>query len=420
MITLLHEVFVTYRAIAPYLMFGLAIAGILHVFFKKDFIIRHLGKNNFWSVLKASLLGVPLPLCSCGVIPTAMYLRRKKASRGATLSFLISTPQTGIDSIIATYGMLGPIFALFRPLAAFITGIVGGSVANFIYRKELDPEQDMDKGFHCDTCTVSVPHVHSFRDKVKSGFIYAYRDFLDDISLQLLIGIFIAGMISFFIPDDFFSEYGGQGLTGMFYMILLGLPLYVCATASIPIAVSLLMKGISPGAAFVFLVVGPATNAAAIALISNSLGKKATVIYLLVISVFAILSGLLLNLIFSASGSRPLHNMLHDHGSSTILSNILMVMFSGALFLSLFRKFRVILGKRSKESIMEHKTRKFKIEGMTCNHCVMTVTRVIKELPGVEKVTVDLESGYAFVTGDVSTDLIRKSVEGVGYKLVNE
>lgn len=146
---LLQAIWLTYLEIAPYLFIGLAFAGLLHMVFKRDFIAKHLGKNDIWSVIKAALLGVPMPLCSCGVIPTALHLRREKASEGATLSFLISTPQTGVDSILATYGMMGPIFAIFRPIAAFITGLAGGVLANLIHKDEPISEEEPPSGSSC-------------------------------------------------------------------------------------------------------------------------------------------------------------------------------------------------------------------------------------------------------------------------------
>ncbi len=318
---LLNEIFSTYISIAPYLFLGLLFAGLLHVVFKKDFVAKHLGKNNLFSVIKAAILGVPLPLCSCGVIPTALFLRKKKASKGATLSFLISTPQTGIDSIIATYGMMGPIFAIFRPLAAFVTGIVGGIVTNFVEKKDEPETLNIEEKFECDTCDVEEPHSHTVLERVTSGLNYAFVEFLDDITIQLIVGIIIAGFISFLIPDNFFADFGGGGFGGMLLMIAVGIPLYVCATASIPIAVSLILKGISPGAAFVFLVVGPATNAATITLISRALGKKLIAIYLTVISVFAILGGLLLNYIFDIVG-KPEMLMTHHHEDISLFSKI--------------------------------------------------------------------------------------------------
>ena len=412
---LIDEIFSTYLSIAPYLFLGLVFAGLLHVVFKKDFVAKHLGKSNFFSVIKAAILGVPLPLCSCGVIPTALFLRKKKASKGATLSFLISTPQTGVDSIIATYGMMGPIFAVFRPLAAFVTGIVGGLVTNFVEKKDEPETLIKEEKFDCDTCDVEEPHSHTVLERVTSGLKYAFVEFLDDITIQLIVGIIIAGFISFLIPDNFFADFGGEGFMGMLLMIAVGIPLYVCATASIPIAVSLILKGISPGAAFVFLVVGPATNAATITLISRALGKKLIAIYLTVISVFAILGGLLLNYIFDIVG-KPDMLMMHHHEDISLFSKILIGVFSILLIMSIFRKIRNKFKKPELGGEMPNKT--FLIEGMTCNHCVANVKDSLVKIDGVQNVRINLAKKNAVVDGDYNSDEIKAAITKAGYKVV--
>jgi len=421
-VDLLNDIWQTYLKIAPYLFIGLTVAGLLHIFFKKDFIIKHLGKNNLLSVVKASVLGVPLPLCSCGVIPTAMHLRKQKASKGATLSFLISTPQTGIDSIIATYGMMGPIFAIFRPLAAFIMGIFGGIITNSLTKNEKENQRENSPAFECDTCENTEPHTHSIMEKLNYGMKYAFIEFLDDISLQLVFGIILAGIISFIIPENFFAKYGGEGFMGMLIMIAFGIPLYVCATASIPIAVSLIMKGISPGAAFVFLVVGPATNAATIALIGNAMGKKIVIIYLSVISIFAILGGYALNLIFDLFGNEKSYSFLHHHQENSLILNILLILFSIILLMSLYRKIstKIKYGfHRTEENVGASENIKiFKIEAMTCNHCVKHVTDAIKNVSGVEGVIVSLNDKKAEISGDFNSEDIQRAVKEAGYKVV--
>lgn len=415
---LLGDILATYLDIAPYLLIGLTFAGLLHVIFKKDFIARQLGKSDFLSVLKASLLGVPLPLCSCGVIPTALYLRKQKASQGATLSFLISTPQTGVDSIIATYGMMGPIFAVFRPVAAFIMGIVGGVASNLLVRdQELEKTRE-DNTFHCSSCEINIPHEHSLWQKLVSGARYAFLEFLDDISPQLLFGVILAGIISFAIPDNFFLKYGGEGIAGMLLMMVFAIPLYVCATASIPIAVSLLLKGLSPGAAFVFLVAGPATNAATIALIARALGRKVVFIYLSVIAIFALLGGFALNYVFLLFGRTTADLSHHLHGSSSHFFLILTAVFSVLFALSLFRKISGKFRKKQQHSpiLSSGPIVKFRIEGMTCNHCVQHVSQAIGEVQGVTGVDVNLNDKTAVVSGDFEPQDIVAAVDKAGYK----
>ncbi|MCF7858422.1 MAG: SO_0444 family Cu/Zn efflux transporter [Candidatus Cloacimonetes bacterium] len=412
---LINDIWLTYLSIAPYLFLGLFFAGLLHVIFKKDFVAKHLGDNNIFSVIKAAILGVPLPLCSCGVIPTAMFLRKNKASKGATLSFLISTPQTGVDSIIATYGMMGPIFAVFRPIAAFLTGIIGGLAANIIVHKEKPQEYTETESSDCETCDITEPHNHTIFEKTFSGIKYAFVEFLDDISLQLIVGIIIAGFISFIIPDNFFADFGGDGFGGMLLMIAVGIPLYVCATASIPIAVSLMLKGISPGAAFVFLVVGPATNAATITLISNMLGKKLVAIYLSVISVFAILGGFLLNYIFDIVG-KPKLMIMHHHEEISLFTKFVIGLFSIMLILSIYRKIKNKFKKIESGDEMPKHT--FLIEGMTCNHCVANVKDAVRKVAGVDDIEVNLAKKNAVIEGDYNPEDIKKAIKDIGYKVV--
>jgi uncharacterized protein len=419
---LLNEIWLTYISIAPYLFIGLIFAGLLHVVFKKDFVAKHLGKNNLLSTIKAAVLGVPLPLCSCGVIPTAMFLRKKKASKGAVLSFLISTPQTGVDSIIATYGMMGPIFAIFRPLAAFVTGIIGGIAANLLDReKEAEKISTEAEKFECDTCELEEPHDHTIKERLFSGIKYAFVDFLDDITFQLIIGIIIAGLISYIIPDNFFQKFGGDGIGGMLIMIAVGIPLYVCATASIPIAVSLILKGISPGAAFVFLVVGPATNAATITLISKMLGKKLITVYLSVISVFAILGGFLLNYLIGLEtiieifGEPKLMMMDHEKDVS-VISMILILLFSVLLISSIYRKMR---NKYKKPTLGgEVSVNTFLIDGMTCNHCAASVKNTVSEIEGVTDVKINLEQKNAVIDGEYNKEEVKAAIEKAGYKVL--
>ncbi len=336
---LFAEITTTYFAMAPYLMLGLVFAGILHVLFKKEFIVKHLGSNSFGSVLKASLLGVPLPLCSCSVVPTALSLRKNNASIGASVSFLISTPQTGVDSIAATYGMLGPVFAFFRPIAALIMGIVGGVVTNIVVKKSSVQSVAMPSSFPCVICKEPSEHTHSWLDKMRAMSRYACIDFLDDITIQLMIGIVIAGVLSFFIPPDFFVTYVNNDFLGMILMMLLGIPMYVCATASIPIALALMDKGLSPGAAFVFLACGPATNAATIALINKAMGTKIIGIYLGVIAVCSLAAGFALNWIYSLTGAAVPHAgpLLNDSEGTSSFEQIVSFVFLGLLCTSLYR-----------------------------------------------------------------------------------
>ncbi len=280
----------TLTQMSPYLLFGFLVAGILSVFISPEFIERHLGGHGIWPLLKASLFGIPLPLCSCGVIPVTMGLRKHGAGKGAAIAFLLSTPQTGADSILVTYSLLGPVYAIFRPLAALITGLIGGSLVTII-----DPQKEADQPEPCnDSCCADKNKAPRLARVFRYGFLTLPRD----IGKSMLVGLFIAAVISAAIPADFFAPILGGGILAMIVMMFLGIPIYVCATASVPVAVALIAKGVSPGAALVFLMTGPATNAAAFTTIWASLGKRTALTYIATVAGAALTAGLLMDRFF--------------------------------------------------------------------------------------------------------------------------
>ena len=290
-----HEAVFLLAKMAPYLLFGYLFAGLIHIFIDQEMVGKHLGKSNIFSVIKAAVLGIPLPLCSCGVIPAAMSLRRDGASRGAVLSFLISTPTTGVDSIFATYSLMGGLFTIYRIIASFVTGVLSGVTANLFIKEPLAPHEDMAK---CKLCEGEHEHEHPHSHKVRGAFIYAFGELLLDTGGPLLLGVLIGGVITYFIPPDFIGTYLGSGILAMFVMLIVGIPMYVCATASIPIAAALILKGINPGAAFVFLVAGPATNVVTMTVVAKNIGKAALAIYLGSIAFCSIAMGLVLDWIY--------------------------------------------------------------------------------------------------------------------------
>lgn len=405
---------------APYLMFGLVFVGLLNLYMTKDLVVKHIGKNNFLSIFKAALFGVPLPLCSCGVVPSAVYMSKNGASKPATVSFLISTPQTGIDSIIATYGMLGPIFAVFRPIAAFIMGIAGGLATKFLDKKGIQQEPKM-----MEFPVFAPKEIKNANYYFQKGLVYPFVEFLDDITSQFLVGLLIAGLITYFIPEDFFAgSILGNGILGMLVMVAIGIPMYVCATASIPIAISLIMKGFSPGIAFVFLAAGPATNAASISILMNSLGRKATFIFVGSISLFSILFGLILDKIFLWTGINP-HlqmNHIHQHGMESFgfwhytIGGIFLILILMSVYRKFFSKYFNKLLKKKDNMKMDSST-KVIIEGMTCNHCVMNVKNAINST-GVTRVNVVLADNAAYIEGPFDAEKIKEAVENMGYKYV--
>ncbi len=278
---------------SPYLLFGFFVAGLLSALISQTIVERHLGGKGLWPLVKASFFGVPLPLCSCGVIPVAMSLHKHGASRGATVSFLLSTPQTGVDSIFVTLSLLGPVFAIFRPLAAFATGIFGGAMVNV-----FDQRQETKKEKCTDECCSTEVKTNKLVRGLRFGFVILPRD----IGRAMLIGLVIAAFISAVVPKDFFAQYLGTGIFAMVVMMILGIPVYVCATASVPVAAAMMAKGITPGAAIVFLMTGPATNAAAFVTIWRSLGARTAIIYIISVAGCALASGIVLDyVIFSGN-----------------------------------------------------------------------------------------------------------------------
>ena len=273
---------------APYLILGFFISGLLSEFLTVEIVQKYLGSDSLFSIFLASLLGVPIPLCSCGVIPVSAYLSKNGASKGSVTSFLISTPQTGIDSIFITYAMLGPVFAIYRPFIAFISGVLGGALVHFNDNKKSEIVEESCE----DDC-----YEEGSKSKIYNVFNYGFVKLPMDIAGPLIFGVIFSSLILVFIPPDYFDMVG-SGILGMFIMLILGLPTYVCATASVPIAFALHSSGFSMGAVLVFLMSGPATNIATMSVIYKILGKKNLLIYLLTIILSSISFGLLFDFIF--------------------------------------------------------------------------------------------------------------------------
>ena len=297
---ILAEAWAVLGAMAPSLLFGFLVAGILSIFLSARMVERHLGGRGPWPVLKGAFWGVPMPLCSCSVIPVAASLRRHGAGGGATTAFLLSTPQTGVDSIFVTYSLLGPVFAVFRPLAAFVTGLFGGYLVDAFGGKDAGGGRVERCEEECCLPTASAPGLVR---ALRYGFVTLPRD----IGKELLIGLAVAGVITALTPPDLFAGVLGPGPVQMLVMMALGIPVYVCATASVPIAAALIAQGVSPGAAFVFLMTGPATNAATVLMLRKLLGWKSAVIYLGTIVAAALGGGVVLDRLFSAAGMTGRH-----------------------------------------------------------------------------------------------------------------
>ena len=389
---------------SPYLLLGFLIAGVLHIFVPRDFYVRYLSKDNKFSVLWAALLGIPLPLCSCGVIPTAIGLKNERASNGAVASFLIATPQTGIDSILATFSIMGLGFAIVRPVAALVTGICGGLLVN-----RLVPDGDA-AGVAAGSCRVETG------SRLWRVLKYAYFDMIQDIGLRLIIGLLLAALINVAVPDEFFLAFGNKPLLQMLVILVVAVPMYICSTGSIPVAAALMMKGLSPGAALVMLVAGPAVNLASILVVRKSLGSRFTLVYILTIVVFSVLFGLLINalgigaeLAVPAAGADCCGMPVHRPGVFRTVCSALLVLF---ILIALTMKF---LSRFKKQEAVEG-TAVYTVEGMHCNHCKAAVEKAVGSLKGVSSAEVNLGAKTVTVTGTADADAVRKAVEQAGFE----
>jgi len=401
---IMNEIWNLINEMSPYLLLGFGFAGILHAFVPARIYRRYLGKADFRSVLWAALIGVPLPLCSCGVIPTAMSLRKEGASRGATTSFLISTPQTGLDSILATAALLGIPFAVMRPVAALVTGLLGGILVNAFTRR------DSDDNVCSGQCATEQTVRTGFGGRLLDALRYGYVDMIQDIGRWLVIGLVIAGLITVFVPDDFFLRYAETPLASMAVVLAISIPMYVCATGSIPIAAALMLKGITPGAALVLLMAGPASNMASMLVIRKVMGRKTMWIYLLSITLGAIGFGLVIDYLLPAEWFTQSIVQSHAccHEQPALFKVICSITLGLLLIYALIKRFTI-----KKETTMDK--REFKVDGMMCNHCRANVENAIKSVEGVTDVTVDLASGTASVQGSASDESIIRAITDRGY-----
>ncbi len=407
----INAVWSTILALAPSLIFGLMIAGILHVFVRKDRISSHLGQPGFRSSMKAALIGVPLPLCSCGVLPAALGLRRDGASKGAVTSFLISTPQTGIDSIAVTWGVLGWPVAFAKVIAAFLAGVIGGTIAD----KTGNGLKDGGAVTDCaETETGSIP---------QRVWNYFFGTIFRDIYRWLALGIIVSALITTFLEPGQLSEYtvlGGP--LGLLAALAIGIPLYVCSIASVPIAAGLIYAGFPVGSALVFLMAGPATNAATMGAVRKTLGARVFMIYILtVIGVSLAAGGVLNSLNISISGIQHTgHEMNSITSSLTAGAGILLI--TGIVWFAV-RDIHRYLSKPSRND-KDGSVFQMQIEGMGCSGCEMKVMNALSELPGVLSVNVSASGGNALLNVDRSGDFIPKmavrAVEQSGYTVREE
>ncbi|MCK5160626.1 MAG: permease [Candidatus Aureabacteria bacterium] len=394
MMVFLNEVVKLWLNVAPYLLLGIVIAGILHIFMGKDFITRHLGKPGFASILKATIFGVPLPVCSCGVIPLASSLKKDGANTSSVLAFLVSTPTSGVDSILATFSLMGLLFAAFRLIGAFVAGLTVG-ITDYLFGSENKQESYMADHSH--------PEITAGM-KIREFFYYTFREIPRDIGKWLLVGTIFGGAIAAFVPADFFSGYLGFPLD-FIVALLVGIPMYVCATGSIPIAASLIMKGFSPGAGLVFLIVGPATNAITLSFVRAKLGKKSFYLYLISIVVTAVVLGLFFNGIWAALGKNV--SLVAGHGK---IIPYWIKLGSGIVLLSLIASTFLNRGSRMEKPDME-----LGVPDLHCKSCKIKVENSLRGIDGLEKVSIDIENKVVQIKGSVNRKEVLDKIKEAGY-----
>lgn len=420
MISFLNNFIYVLAEMAPYVLLGFLVAGVLSQIISTTWVQKHLAGKGYAPIIKSAMIGVPLPLCSCGVIPVMASLRKQGANIPAMLSFILSTPQTGVDSILATYALLGLPMAIYRPFIALVTALIGGSVYYIFNKTEVEQEfnkinngEKINGGNHFN----SPKNFFNFISQIiHYGFITLPRE----IAKTLIFGVVIASIITTFIPPGIITNFLNIGILQIFVAILVGIPIYVCATASIPIALSLIYLGASPGSALAFLISGPATNIATISIVKQFLGKKAVVIYILTMVFSALFFGITFDYIvnyFPSLNISVIPTIEHEHpifhNPVKVLS---LIFFSLILVLGIFNIDPWAYIKRSKKQIHQNDLYiKVKINGMTCSHCVQRITLLLKSITNVVDINISLEDKTAIIYGTPSLEDINKVLKNEGY-----
>ena len=454
-----------FSEMAPFLLLGFLLAGILHVWVPNHLYVPKISKPNFKSVLWSALFGVPLPICSCGVIPTSIALRKEGASKGASVSFLISTPATGVDSILATYSLLGGPFAVLRPIAAFVTAMFGGVFTNVLTRGEEQVHDhpdtidfdDCDTEHHCG-CGHCECESHdakaekkSFAQKVRETFEYGFVNMVGDVSKWLTIGLLLGALIAAFVPDDFFLFLHEYPLLCMLVVLVLAMPMYTCATGSIPLALALVAKGITPGAALVLLMAGPATSIASMLVVGKAFGKRTLIAYLTSIALGALFFGYIVDTFFMDTFLAAMlpHGSAecHGHGALGVFDYVCAGLLAVCMIYAKFahRGCGDHCGcghehgehhhhehhegechchdHEHGEHCHEHEEEchvTYRVNGMSCSHCKACVEKAVRVLDGVEFAEADVASKELRVEwhdeDDVDEAALKKAVEEAGFE----
>ncbi len=409
----MQEIIELVNEMSPYLLLGFLLAGLMHSFIPGKYLTRHLSSPDFRSVLKAAAIGIPLPLCSCGVIPTAMSLRKEGASKGAVTSFLIATPQTGVDSILATYSLMGLPFAIVRPLAALVASLVGGALATLADdANAITPDSQTDCAKGC--------HDLSLMGKMREALRYAFVEMMQDIGKWLAIGILVAGVITIAVPDDVSDVFRGSTTASMLLVLAISIPMYLCATGSIPIAVALMLKGLTPGAAMVLLMAGPACNMASILVVRKVLGMRTLCVYLTSIIVCSVAFGCLID--WMQFGGMANFLPLSAAGGGCCEETAGWFQWACTILLAALLVHALAFPHGSHDSCTccchegePHNARTYHVVGMTCHHCCRAVENALEALPTIEEAHADLHNACVTVEGDATEEEVRQAVESLGF-----
>ena len=379
--------------VSPWLMLGFLFSALIHAFIGEGFIRQHLGGRGLAPVWKATVFGIPLPICSCGVIPLAAGLRKDGASKAATMSFLVSTPTTGIDSIFVTYAFLGATFAIVRPISALVGGILVGTLVSLLVRRDEEKADIKPAG----------QRRVSLKDRLVDGFKYGFGVLPEDIGKTVMAGVLVGGAIAAFLPQDFSQEYLSNPVIAYPLMLVVSVPLYVCAIGSVPIAAAMMTKGLMPGAALAFLIAGTATNVVTIAFVAKKFGKKMVLIYLVSVMLLALVSGIVLDFLI---GGVVVGDMLFKGRELPYwLQLTSLILFVGL----------IIRGSLKGKEKMAGAKLTLHVPNMDCRHCQMKVEQAVKELPGVTNVEVVPGDKLVKVYGETDEKSLKERIEKAGY-----
>ncbi len=475
-ITFIKEFITLFSEMAPFLLLGFLLAGILHVWVPNHVYVPKISKPTFKSVLWAALFGVPLPICSCGVIPTSIALRREGASKGASVSFLISTPATGVDSILATYSLLGLPFAILRPIAAFVTAMFGGVLTNIVSRGEADgvavvahKESHDHEHEHCEcgasACSAECADLSenskkSFVRKIGETIEYGLVNMVGDVSKWLMIGLLLGALISAFVPNELFLALREYPILCMVCVLLLAMPMYTCATGSIPLALALVAKGITPGAALVLLMAGPATSIASMLVVGKAFGKRTLAAYLFSIAFGAMFFGFIVDTFFMDTFLTAMlpHGSAecHGHGALGVFDYVCAGLLAAFMIYAKFahkgcdghcgcgccdehdhcdcdhdhdeeHEHCHCCHEHDEEHDHDHHeyrsepaSKTYRVNGMSCSHCKSCVEKAAFALEGVVFAVANVAKKELVIEGSVDESALKTAIEEAGFEFGGE